>query len=127
MIVGIGVDMVSVVRLSAALERHPGMAQRVFAEVELVGQPSNESLAGSFAAKEALIKALGTAAGAALTDIAVIHDGAGAPSLSLSGALQLRARERGVTGSHLSISHDGGMAIAMVVLEGSVVPPDMEV
>ncbi|MDR0436330.1 MAG: holo-ACP synthase [Propionibacteriaceae bacterium] len=127
MIVGIGVDMVSVARLAAALERHPGMARRVFAAAELVGQPSTESLAGSFAAKEALVKALGSATGGTLIDIAVTHDGDGAPSLTLNGAVRARAEERGVVRSHLSISHDGGMAIAMVVLEGAVPPPIEEV
>ena len=67
MIVGIGVDIVDVGRLWAALERTPALAPRLFAESERGGRP--ESLAASFAAKEAVAKALGAPPGLHWTDV----------------------------------------------------------
>jgi holo-[acyl-carrier protein] synthase len=115
-IVGIGVDIVDVGRLWAALQRTPALAARLFAESERGGRP--ESLAASFAAKEAVAKALGAPAGLRWTDVTVRRDAAGRPLLLVSGTVAAVAEKRGVRCWHVSLSHDSGMSIAMVVAEG---------
>ncbi len=116
MIVGIGVDIVEIARLSAALRRTPALAARLFAESERGGRA--ESLAASFAAKEAAAKALGAPPGLRWTDVIVARDAAGRPVLLVSGTVAALARQRGVRCWHVSLSHDSGMSIAMVVAEG---------
>jgi holo-[acyl-carrier protein] synthase len=115
-IVGIGVDIVDVGRLWAALERTPALGARLFAESERGGRP--ESLAASFAAKEAVAKALGAPPGLHWTDVSVCHDADGRPGLLVTGTVAALARQHGVRCWHLSLSHDSGMSIAMVVAEG---------
>lgn len=98
--------------------------QRYFVETEQAyivsrGAKASESMAGIFAAKEALVKALGTGFDSiGLKDIVVAHDVYGAPSYQLLGPALERAQAMKVTRMHLSISHDGGMALAFAVLEG---------
>ena len=121
-IVGLGVDVVPVERFAAALRRRPGLAGRLFTPQEM-RTPSGdertpESLAARFAAKEALAKALGAGGGMAWTDAEVVVDDAGRPSLAVRGTVAARARERGVTRWHVSLSHDGGIASATVIAEG---------
>ena len=77
MIVGIGVDIVDIARLWAALQRTPALATRLFAESERGGRA--ESLAASFAAKEAVAKALGAPPGLRWTDVSVFRDAGGPP------------------------------------------------
>ena len=115
MIVGIGVDVAEISRLEQALARTPGLADRVFAESER-GLPV-QSLAGSFAAKEAVAKALGGPRGLRWTDAVVDHDDRGAPVLRLSGTVAAAAASLGITTWHVSISHDAGVCVAMVVAE----------
>jgi len=115
-IVGIGVDIVDVGRFWAALERTPALRARLFAESERGAR--TESLAASFAAKEAVAKALGAPAGLRWTDVIVHRDATGRPILLVSGTVAAEARRLGVRGWHLSLSHDSGMSIAMVVAEG---------
>jgi holo-[acyl-carrier protein] synthase len=115
-IVGIGVDIVDIGRLWAALQRTPALAGRLFAESERGARP--ESLAASFAAKEAVAKALGAPAGLRWTDVTVERDATGRPMLLVSGTVATVAQQCGVRGWHLSLSHDSGMSIAMVVAEG---------
>jgi holo-[acyl-carrier protein] synthase len=76
--------------------------------------------AGKFAAKEALLKALGTglAGGISWTDVEVLSGNAGAPSVELTGRAGQVARELGVTRIHLSISHSAASAVAVAILEG---------
>lgn len=115
MIVGVGVDVVDIDRFVGSLRRTPALSERLFtpAEADLpVG-----SLAGRFAAKEALAKALG-APGLAWCDAEISNDHDGRPLLRLVGSVAARADTLGVTSTHLSISHDGGIASALVVLEG---------
>lgn len=112
---GIGVDVVDLARFGATLERTPEIRSRLFTEQE--ASLSVESMAGRFAAKEAFVKALKAPAGMSWQDIEVVTDQAGAPSFSLHGAAQARARELGITGTHLSISHDTSVAIAFVVAQ----------
>ncbi len=75
-------------------------------------------VAARFAAKEALAKALGAGGGMAWTDAEVVVDAAGRPSLLISGTVQDRADALRVTGLHVSLSHDGGVAAATVIAEG---------
>ncbi|HNV11947.1 MAG TPA: holo-ACP synthase [Propionibacteriaceae bacterium] len=115
MIVGIGVDVCSLARFAAASDR-PGVLDRLLTAGEQVGRP--ETLAGRFAAKEALAKALGAPSGMVWIDCVVSSDAAGRPSFALTGTVAARASELGVRDTHLSISHDAGVVIAMVVCEG---------
>ena len=83
------------------------------------GNPrSPESLAARFAAKEAVAKALGAPAGLRWHDCEVVTDPDGRPWLTVSGTVAAAAAERGIARWHLSLSHDGGIASAMVVAEG---------
>jgi holo-[acyl-carrier protein] synthase len=119
-IVGVGVDVVAVPRFAAALRRTPALAQRLFTAAELVtasgGPRTDESLAARFAAKEAVAKALG-AGGMRWTDAEVHNDDAGQPRLEVRGTVAARAQQLGVRSWHLSLSHDGGVAVATVIAE----------
>ncbi|UIJ34809.1 holo-ACP synthase [Allobranchiibius sp. GilTou73] len=115
MIVGVGVDVVEIARFARAVESTPALLTRLFAPSER--DLPMHSLAGRFAAKEALAKAFGAPGWLRWLDAVVIVDDAGAPSWVLTGTLQQRADELGVRATHLSISHDGGLATAMVVAE----------
>lgn len=117
MIVGIGIDIVNVARFAAALERTPGLAARLFADGER-GLPV-PSLAARFAAKEALAKALGAPAGLRWTDAEVIREDTGRPVLRTRGTVAAAAGRLGVERWHLSLSHDGGAAVAVVMAEGA--------
>jgi len=115
MIVGIGVDLAEISRLEHALERTPALASRLFAESER-GLPVR-SLAACFAAKEAVAKALGAPPGLLWTDAVVRHGDRGRPVLEISGTVAAAAASLGITTWHLSISHDAGLSIAVVVAE----------
>ena len=115
MIVGIGVDVAKISRLEEALERTPRLAGRLFADSER-GRPIR-SLAGCFAAKEAVAKALGAPPGLRWTDAVISHDARGKPMLEVSGTVAAAAARLGVTDWHVSISHDAGICVAMVVAE----------
>ena len=120
MIVGIGVDVVDLARFERALDRTPSLRARLFADEELVSGErvlSLRSLAGRFAAKEAFMKALGESTGVQWHDMQVVSDGHGNPSLELEGAAKELAAAKGIEHVHLSMSHDGGVAIAYVVAE----------
>ncbi len=114
-ILGIGVDVVDLVRFTETLERTPTMRSRLFTEAER-GLPV-ESLAGRFAAKEALAKAMGAPAGLSWQDFEVVNDARGAPSFLLHGAAPERLEALGIVTVHLSISHDTTVATAFVVTE----------
>jgi holo-[acyl-carrier protein] synthase len=115
MIVGIGVDVVDLARFDRAVRRTPGLVERLFAESER-GLPLR-SLAGRFAAKEALMKALGETADIRWHDMEVVSDGEGNPSFRLGGVARDIAERRGIAHVHLSMAHDAGIAIAYVVAE----------
>lgn len=122
MIVGIGVDLVDAARFARAMERTPALADRLFAKSERnrEGRPlASRSLAARFAAKEALIKALGDSEGVAWHDMPVVSDGQRNPSFALRGGVAAIAEARGITSLHLSMSHDAGVAIAYVIAESS--------
>jgi len=116
MIVGVGIDVVDVERFMRTLERTPGLRDRVFTPAEATKPPA--SLAARFAAKEALAKALGAPAGMQWHDAEVRTDDSGRPWLEITGTVASRASELGVQSLHLSLSHDAGIASAVVVLEG---------
>jgi holo-[acyl-carrier protein] synthase len=115
-IVGIGVDIAQTSRVEEALRRTPALATRLFAKGEQ-GGPAR-ALAGSFAAKEAVAKALGGPGGLRWTDVEVVHDAWGRPLIEVSGTVAAAAARLGVRSWHLSLSHDGGLCVAMVVAEG---------
>jgi holo-[acyl-carrier protein] synthase len=115
-IVGIGVDIVSLSRFQQSLDRTPGLRERLFTPAER--ELPLYSLAARFAAKEALAKALGAPGGLEWHDAEVVRDESGRPSLVVTGTVAAAAAGAGVAGWHVSLSHDGDSAIAMVVAEG---------
>lgn len=115
MIVGIGVDVVGLERFAESLERTPGLKDRLFTADE--ADAGAASLAATFAAKEAVAKALGAPVGLEWLDVEVRHDDAGRPYLEVSRTVAAAAKKRGVDRWHLSLSHDAGVAIAMVIAE----------
>lgn len=120
MIVGIGVDVVDLARFERALQRTPTLTNRLFAPSEQLkdGQPMPlRSLAGRFAAKEALIKALGDSTGVRWHDMLVVTDPLGNPGFELQASTRAIAESCGITAIHLSMSHDAGIAIAYVIAE----------
>lgn len=116
MIIGIGVDVVEVSRFGGQLGRAPGLRERLFTDAER-GLPLR-SLAARFAAKEAVAKALGAPAGMSWQHCEVVVDASGAPRVAVTGTVEAVAARRGVAHWHLSLSHDGDVATAMVVAEG---------
>ena len=116
MIVGIGVDIVDISRFEAALSRTPALAHRLFAESERAAPLP--SLAAGFAAKEAVAKALGAPPGLRWADVEVGHDATGRPALTIRGTVAQAASQQGIRRWHLSLSHDAGASVAMVVAEG---------
>lgn len=121
MIVGLGVDLVSVERVAGMLARHgTRLLERCFAPGEAVRAEDPQHLAGILASKEAAFKALGCGWGDGVgwRDPRVERTGTGAPRLALSGAAARRAQALGARTAHLSITHDGGVAVAVVILEG---------
>ncbi len=118
MIVGIGVDVVDLARFDRALTRTPMLRDRLFAQSELEGRMlSNSSLAGRFAAKEALIKCLPDNTGIRWHEMRVLSDAHGSPFFDLSGSVAGHADAAGIDTFHLSISHDAGIATAFVIAE----------
>ncbi|WP_027961005.1 holo-ACP synthase [Halomonas halodenitrificans] len=125
MILGIGTDIARVARLDAALSRRgKRLTRRLLGEVERERMRLHADpvafLAKRFAAKEAFVKALGTGLrhGMRWTEIQVVNDGLGRPSLLLSGKAHELALAAGVRGTHLSLSDEKEFAVAFVVLEG---------
>lgn len=124
MILGIGIDTVEIGRFQRFLDDdNQALLDRLFAPAEQeYCRPRKQAascLAARFAAKEAFVKAMGTGLrdGICWTEIEVCNDQLGKPLLKLSGrALQLFS-EQGASAAHLSLSHDGGHAIAQVILE----------
>jgi holo-[acyl-carrier protein] synthase len=122
-ILGIGIDVVKVERMAAWVD-NPGLARRFFSADELSLLPTErlarlEYLAARFAAKEAFGKALGTGLrGIALSEIAVRKAPSGQPEYALSGKCKEMFIQRGGKSAHLSLSHDGGVSVAVAIIEG---------
>jgi holo-[acyl-carrier protein] synthase len=117
MIVGIGVDVVALDRFAESLGRTPHLSDRLFTATERDAKP--ESLAATFAAKEAVAKVLGAPKGLQWHDVEVRHDDSGQPHLHVSGSVAAAATERKIARWHLSLSHDAGIAVAMVIAESA--------
>ncbi len=114
-VIGVGIDVVDIERFELSLERTPSLRDRLFTPAE-ASRPI-ASLAARFAAKEALAKALGAPHGMGWHDAEVVSEDSGRPLLTIRGTVQARADELGVQHLHLSLSHDAGIASAVVVLE----------
>jgi holo-[acyl-carrier protein] synthase len=115
MIVGLGIDVVDIERFGESLRRTPALRERLFTEVER--SRALASLAARFAAKEALAKALGAPTGLGWLDAEVLNESTGRPTFELRGSVRARADELGVRSVHVSLSHDAGIASAVVLLE----------
>jgi holo-[acyl-carrier protein] synthase len=125
-IVGIGVDVCSIDRMRRALERH---GDRFFARIcspaeraDLTGRDPATALAGRFAAKEAFAKALDGARGVGWHEVEVRRAPSGRPDLELSGNAVTTAARFGANAWHVSITHDAGVAVAVVILEARSAP-----
>ena len=122
LVLGVGIDVVAVERFSASLARTSALRQRLFAPAELLtasGTPRRPtSLAGRFAVKEAVAKALGVPGGMRWHDCVVISQDSGAPELLITGTVLAAAGALGVTDWQLSLSHDAGIAAAVVLALG---------
>jgi holo-[acyl-carrier protein] synthase len=120
-----GIDLVEVARIREMLDRHPErFLERVFTDAEAAyakdHQRYAEHLAARFAAKEAVLKALGTgwSGGVAWTDIEVCRESSGQPTIRLSGHAATLATSQGITSWRISISHTGDLAMASVIAIG---------
>lgn len=123
MIVGMGLDIAAVSRIASALERYGDrFAERILTAQEtadLSGRVDRATaVAGRFAAKEAALKALGAPRDVTWHELEVRRGALGAPLLELHGQAAVHAARLGVRRSHLTITHDGGVAAAVVILEG---------
>ena len=121
MIVGLGVDVCSIERMRKALERH---GDRFFARIcseterqDLAGRDPATSLAGRFAVKEAFAKALDGARGVGWHEVEVRRAPSGRPMLELRGAAKEAVARFGADTCHVTITHDAGVAVAVVILE----------
>jgi holo-[acyl-carrier protein] synthase len=117
MILGIGVDVVDLTRFERAAERTPALLERLFTPAERT-RPLH-SLAGRFAAKEALIKAIGDSTGVRWHDMEVVSNDLNNPSFVLHNAVAGIVASRGIDSIHLSMSHDAGIAVAYVIVEST--------
>jgi len=118
-IVGLGVDICEIARMERALTRHPSMRARVFTAEEISycdgkARPA-ESYAGRFAAREAVIKALGGYRARRWQDINVTRNAAGAPAIALSGNAKRRADTLGVSRVLITFTHERTSAVAFAV------------
>jgi holo-[acyl-carrier protein] synthase len=114
-ILGVGIDVVDIVRFGETLDRTPAMRTRLFTPAER--ERPLASLAARFAAKEALAKALGAPTGMHWLDAEVVNAPSGDPRFEIRGSVLARADVLGVKSIHVSLSHDAGIASAVVVLE----------
>jgi len=113
--VGIGIDITPIERISAMQDKY---GDKFLEKLLAVGEQGGnvETLAGLWAAKEAVAKALGTGyTGFGPTDICILRDALGAPSVDLRGEAAEVALSRGITTVKLSISHAAGLAVACAV------------
>ena len=114
-IVGVGIDVCDVARFGESIARRPGLVQRLFTPNEALRPIASQ--AARFAAKEALAKALGAPAGLVWLDAEVITDSEGRPTFRVIGTVAERAKSLGVATIHVSLSHDAGIASAVVICE----------
>jgi holo-[acyl-carrier protein] synthase len=123
MIIGVGIDMIEVDRVTEKISKDQGFREKIFSVNEILycesKVNSGENYAARFAAKEAFLKASGQglALGYNLSDIEVISDTSGKPSLVLNGSFKQMASERSWNKIYVSLSHLKSMACAVVVIE----------
>ena len=121
-VLSVGIDVVAVDRFAASLIRTPALATRLFTAAERVtaaGHPRGAaSLAARFAVKEAAAKALGVPAGMDWHDCQVMSEDSGKPRLDVSATVAASAAAVGVKDWRISISHDAGIAAAVVIALG---------
>jgi len=126
MIVGIGCDIISVQRIRNAMEKNERFAEKLFTNTELAYCQTKsspwQSFAARFAAKEAVMKALGTGWDGKVNwlDIEVNSDDKGNPHIKLSGGARKLADEKGICNIQLSLSHEKENALAFVIMENSL-------
>jgi holo-[acyl-carrier protein] synthase len=127
MIVGLGLDVVEIGRIARMLEGPAGRAERFLARCFTPGERAfcdarhdrASRYAARFAAKEAAVKALGAPRGVSWQDLEVTRAEGRAPTLAISAKAAAAGRRLGVSRIHLTLTHDGGMAVAVVVLESA--------
>jgi holo-[acyl-carrier protein] synthase len=126
-ILGLGMDVVEVGRIARLLDGPAGRAERFLARCFTPAERTfcearrdrASGYAARFAAKEAAVKALGAPRGVAWQDLEVTRAEGGAPGLALRGQAATAAGKLGVVHTHLTITHDAGIAAAVVVLESA--------
>lgn len=118
-ILGLGVDICEIERMERALRRHPAMRERVFTPEERAYCDSKarpaESYAGRFAAREAVIKALGGYRGKRWQDISVSRAPSGAPAIRLEGNAKVRADALGISKVLITLTHEKTSAVAFAL------------
>lgn len=120
---GLGIDLCSVERIRQVLEGGDRFLQRYYTPQERAylagrGKAAADSAAAMFAAKEAFLKAIGTGLGGVpMTDIGVVHEESGQPRYALGEKAQTHMEQLGAKEAFLSLSHEGGMAAAVCVIE----------
>ena len=123
MLIGVGCDVIEIARVQKAIERE-AFVERVYAPNEIAycrsrGKQAAASFAARFAAKEAVLKALGTGLrGGELQEIVITNDALGKPRVRLVGYHAQLAEQLGVKNIAISMSHSREMALAYVVMEG---------
>jgi holo-[acyl-carrier protein] synthase len=124
-VLGVGIDLCDVERLRAAMTRTPGMRTRIFsmAEQEYCERRRDpaERYAARFAAKEAVLKAMGCGLGScAVRDIQVLNEKSGEPKVVLVDTAARLAAEKGVVGWHISLTHTSSLAQATALALGPI-------
>ena len=123
MLIGVGCDVIEIARVQKAIERE-AFVERVYAPSEIAycrsrGKQAAASFAARFAAKEAVLKALGTGLrGGELQEIVITNDALGKPSVQLLGYHAELAAQLGVNNIAISMSHSRETAMAYVIMEG---------
>ena len=114
-VIGVGIDVCDIARFGESLERTPGLRERLFTPSE--AERPLASLAARFAAKEALAKALGAPVGMSWQDAEIVNESSGRPLFEVRGTVAAQVAASGAASVHVSLSHDAGVASAVVVLE----------
>lgn len=122
--IGLGIDLCQTGRIEKTLQKGDAFLRRFFTQAERDyiaqrGKMGAQSAAAMFAAKEALLKAMGVglSGGIALNEIEILHDPLGAPFYNLLGAAEAKRLAMGAAALHLSLTHEGDMAGAVAILE----------